>query len=258
MASPVMRLADLAGKTAVVTGSSMGIGKAVSSALLAQGCSVLGLDVGPAPTFKFNPPPLATATYTHSRCDLRDSAAVSSAVASSSPLDFVVNVAGIDPKFSLAEGGEEAWHSIVDLNLRGYYMLIRAALPRLEQGSGKAVVNVSSINYKLGVPRRTLYTISKNGVLGLTRGLSRELGAKGIRINTVSPGWVWTETQREAFLDHPSDGEKYRSYLREVQSLPDTRIEGEDIANHVLFFLSGASRACTGSNLVVDAGWTLE
>lgn len=262
---PLMRLADLAGRTAVVTGSSAGIGRAVAAALREQGCAVFGFDVTPPPAAAAAPlPPAAPATaaaFTHVPCDLRQPAAIASAVARLPPaLDYVVNVAGRDPKLTLAEGGLEAWEDVVGLNLRGQYLLLREAEARLRCGSGKAVVNISSINYRLGVPRRSIYTTSKAGVLGLTRGLARELGAAGIRINTVSPGWVWTEAQRTAYFDHPDPGEaaKFRDYVRGVQALPDVRIGPEDIAAHVLFLLSNVSRATTGTNTVVDAGWLLE
>jgi NAD(P)-dependent dehydrogenase (short-subunit alcohol dehydrogenase family) len=263
MASPI-RLLDLAGRTAVVTGSSAGIGRAVCDGLIAQGCSVFGLDVTPpagstdspsSHASSASPPP----SRTHLTCDLRDPASIREAVARlPQRLDYVVNVAGRDPKYSLAEGSEKEWGEILDLNLRAQYLLIRESLSRLERGEGKSIVNMASINYRLGVPRRTAYTVSKTGILGLTRGLSRELGSKGIRINTISPGWVFTETQKKAFFDDPVEGPRYLQYLRDVQSLPEKRISPEDIANHVLFLLSSASSAATGSNFVVDAGWILE
>lgn len=265
--APLMRLADLAGRTALVTGSSAGIGRAITAALREQGCAVFGFDVAPPPTgaaaaASSTPPPSAgAAAFTHIACDLRQPAAIAAAVARLPPaLDYVVNVAGRDPKLTLAEGGPAAWEEVVGLNLRGQYLVIREAEGRLHAGAGKAVVNISSINYRLGVPRRSIYTTSKAGVLGLTRGLARELGARGVRINTVSPGWVWTEVQRAEYFDNPDAGEaaKFREYVRGVQSLPDVKIESDDIANTVLFLLSRASRATTGTNTVVDAGWLLE
>lgn len=90
----------------------------------------------------------------------------------------LVNCAGRDPKFSIEEGDERAWDELINLNLRSQYLLIRQLLLALEAGAGKAIGNVSSINYRLGVPRRTIYTVSKTGILGLTCGLVTELGSK--------------------------------------------------------------------------------
>jgi NAD(P)-dependent dehydrogenase (short-subunit alcohol dehydrogenase family) len=117
-------------------------------------------------------------------------------------------------------------------------------------------VNISSINYRLGVVGRSIYSTTKAGILGLTTGLARELGREGIRINTTTPGWVFTERQVEEYFGAP-DAEKHLGTLRERQALP-LHIEPADVANHILFYLSNVSRASTGHNCVVDGGWLLE
>lgn len=248
----VIRLPDLAGGVALVTGASAGIGRATAEALLANGATVHGVAHDDAT--------ITHAQSRHHRCDLRDAAAIrqlAQAVASQADrLDYVVNVAGVDPKVSLAEGGAERWDEIADLNLRGYYLVLHELLPLLRAGRGRSIVNVSSINYRLGVPKRAIYSATKAGILGLTTGLARELGAEGIRLNTVSPGWVFTERQMRDYFSG-TDAEKNLAYLAHVQSLP-LKIAAGDIANHILFYLSAVSRASTGHNCVVDAGWTLE
>ncbi|MEO6845435.1 MAG: SDR family oxidoreductase, partial [Ginsengibacter sp.] len=170
--------------------------------------------------------------------------------------DGVVNVAGIDSKFALADGDERAWQKLVDLNLRAYYLVIRASAPLLRRGRGKAIVNVSSINYRLGVPKRSIYSVTKAGILGLTTGLARELGREGIRINTVTPGWIFTERQVKEYFSG-AKAAQHLAYLAGVQSL-SLKISATDVANHILFYLSDASRASTGHNCVVDGGWLLE
>jgi NAD(P)-dependent dehydrogenase (short-subunit alcohol dehydrogenase family) len=118
------------------------------------------------------------------------------------------------------------------------------------------VVNVSSINYRLGVPGRAPYSATKAGILGLTTGLSRELGREGIRVNTVSPGWVFTERQIEEYFAGPQ-APKFLEYLAQQQAIR-IKMTAADIANHVVFYLSEVSRASTGHNCVVDGGWLLE
>jgi NAD(P)-dependent dehydrogenase (short-subunit alcohol dehydrogenase family) len=245
-------LEDLEGSRILVTGAAAGIGRATAQALLAQGAWVEGIDRAPA---ELSP------RYRHVTCDLADAPAIAAAISTvrsrAETLDGLVNVAGIDPKISLADGGLEAWHRVVDLDLRAYYLLIHHTLPLLQAGRGRSIVNVSSINSRLGVPKRSLYSTAKAGIQGLTTGLSRELGAFGIRINTVSPGWVFTDRQvAEYFQDDPA-GQANRAYLYDRQSLRYD-IRPEDVANHILFYLSTASRASTGHNCVVDAGWILE
>jgi len=252
--SPVapLRLPDLRGKTAVVTGVSMGIGRATAELLLENEVRVFGL----ARTADRWQQPGLTALP----CDLSDATAIGASfreiARQTRELDYVVNVAGADPKYSLDEIRVEDWDHLVDLNLRGYYLVIKHAAPLLRRGTGRSVVNVSSINYRLGVPGRAPYSATKSGILGLTTGLSRELGRDRIRVNTVSPGWVFTERQVEEYFSG-SQAEKFLGFLAERQAIR-TKISAFDVANHIAFYLSQVSRASTGHNCVVDGGWLLE
>jgi NAD(P)-dependent dehydrogenase (short-subunit alcohol dehydrogenase family) len=249
----VIRLPDLRRGTALVTGASRGIGRAVVEALAAHdvrcyGLANYGLTSGLPPQVVPMP------------CDLNDPSAIEEVIAAiaaqTESLDYLVNVAGIDPKYHLEEGTADIWDSIVDLNLRAYYLLIRGCLPLLRRGRGRSIVNVSSINYRLGIVGRSIYSTTKAAILGLTTGLARELGREGIRINSVSPGWVFTERQVAEYFTGPN-AEKHLATLDEKQALP-IRIDPVDIANHILFYLSNVSRASTGHNCVVDGGWLLE
>jgi len=248
-----IHLSDLRGGTALVTGASRGIGKAVVEALVAHDMRCFALaNYGLTPDLLPQVVPIP--------CDLGDAETIGKVIASvaeqTESLDYLVNVAGIDPKYRLEDGTAEIWDSILDLNLRAYYLLIRGCLPLLRRGRGRSIVNVSSINYRLGISGRSIYSTTKAGILGLTTGLARELGKEGIRINTVSPGWVFTERQIAEYFSGP-DAEKHLSTLGEKQSL-SLHIDPVDIANHVLFYLSNVSRASTGHNCVVDGGWLLE
>ena len=248
-----IHLPDLRGGTALVTGASRGIGRAVVEALVGHDVRCFALaNYGLTPDLPQQIVPLP--------CDLKNAVAVEEAVATvaaqTESLDYLVNVAGIDPKYRLEEGTIDIWDSIVNLNLRAYYLLIRGCLPLLRRGRGRSIVNVSSINYRLGIPGRSIYSTTKAGILGLTTGLARELGQEGIRVNTVSPGWVFTERQIAEYFSGP-DAEKHLATLAEKQAL-SLHIDPADIANHVLFYLSNVSRASTGHNCVVDGGWLLE
>ncbi|MGD8777893.1 MAG: SDR family oxidoreductase [Ignavibacteria bacterium] len=246
---------DIRDGTAVVTGASQGIGRATSIGLLNQKAKVMGIDLNEATIEHEN--------YTHYCCDLQSTGEIkkvfNSIKAQVESIDYLVNVAGIDPKISIEKGDEKYWDKIVNLNLRGYYFCIRSSLDMLKKGNGKSIVNLSSINYRLGVPGRSIYSSTKAGIIGLTAGLARELGKEGIRINCISPGWIFTERQNKEYFD-TGDEEKNKRHFEDLfskQSLK-VKIHPEDIANHVLFFLSDSSRATTGHNLVVDGGWLLE
>ena len=250
----VISLKDLSSRYALVTGSSHGIGRATCEALLSQGSIVFGVAIDQSEEGG-NPNLIPVRTDLSDPRDIRS--AFEKVFSLTDRLDYVVNIAGIDSKYSLAEGDETNWQELIDLNLRGYYLVIREALPLLRKGRGKSIVNVSSINYRLGIPKRSIYSVSKAGILGLTTGLARELGAEGIRINSVSPGWVFTEKQVAKYFTRERDRKKYLKKLRESQAI-DREISPEDVANHILFYLSEASAASTGHNCVVDGGWLLE
>ena len=142
------------------------------------------------------------------------------------------------------------------IDLRASWLTAKHTLPAMKLEGRGSIVNVSSINYRLGIAGRSIYSTTKAGILGLTAGLARELGQEGIRINTVSPGWVFTERQIAEYFSGP-DAEKHLATLFEKQAL-SLHIDPVDIANHVLFYLSNVSRASTGHNCVVDGGWLLE
>ena len=250
-----MSWAGLQGKRALVTGASQGIGEDTCRSLLEQGCTVYGLDCSSATTEHEH--------YVHLELNLESSGDIEACFEQYLHrlpcLDYVVNVAGIDPKCNIREAKVELWNRVVDINLRAYYLVIHHSMNLLAAGKGKSIVNVSSINYQLGLEGRSIYSTTKAGICGLTVGLARELGVEGIRINTVSPGWVFTERQKQEYFNCGDEAKRqeYLSHLKKVQSL-DIQVQPRDISNTILFYLSDLSRACTGGNMVVDGGWILE
>ena len=233
---------DMKGRIALVTGATAGIGYAVREMLHQQGVTVRSLAIDGDDL----------------RCDLSDPDQMERAIDQiDTPLDYVVNAAGVDTTYSLEEGDCQHYDRIANLNLRAYYLVIRQSLPLLKQGQGKAIVNISSICYRLGVPGRSIYSATKAGILGLTTGLARELGAQGIRVNTITPGWVFTERQVTEHFTDSASRETNIATIKNNQAV-DRQISPADIANHIVFYLSEASAASTGHNCVVDAGWLLE
>jgi len=163
-------------------------------------------------------------------------------------IDYVVNNAAVDARTPVHEVDVETFDTLVAVNLRAQFLVCQAAVPFLEEGAGKAIVNIGTTNWMHGWSGMSVYSASKSGLLGMTRTLARDFGPKGIRVNMVSPGWIMTERQ---LADH-IDGSAMRDLVETqcVKSLLDEQF----VTPATLFMLSRASGGMSGQNLVVDGG----
>jgi NAD(P)-dependent dehydrogenase (short-subunit alcohol dehydrogenase family) len=226
------------GRSAIVTGGSRGIGRAIADALHDAGAEVHVFDVSE---------PAAGFPHAFVAVDITDAKAVDAAVAAlpSTPT-LLVNNAGITRDRSLAKMSDGEWAAVIATNLTGAFNMIRAVAPRMAAKGGGRIVNITSINGLRGKFGQANYAAAKAGLIGLTKTAAREFGRKGITVNAVAPGMVMTEMARALppeIIAKAAD-EAMLSHLAE----PD------DISNAVLFLLSDASRAITGEVLRVDAG----
>ena len=114
---------------------------------------------------------------------------------------------------------------------------------------GASIINFSSITFHIGPTEMSAYVATKGGIIGFTRSLARELGPRGIRVNTLSPGWIMTHRQLEQFVT-----KRVKKMIRESQCVPDL-IQPSEIAEVAMFLASDASAAMTGQELLVDRGW---
>jgi NAD(P)-dependent dehydrogenase (short-subunit alcohol dehydrogenase family) len=161
----------------------------------------------------------------------------------------LVNNAAIDPRIPLAEQTIEKVDELFAVNLRPFFILARACAPLMPKAES-AIVNLSSITFHLGPEKMSAYVATKAGIIGFTRALARELGPAGIRVNTVSPGWVMTERQLREYVDAGT-----KKTIRKSQCVPEL-LQPADIAEVILFLASNASRAMTGQELLADRGWS--
>jgi len=230
----------------LVTGGSAGIGRAICEALLAQGRSVLNLDVQ-APAWHHDQ--LVSLQANLSRQDEIEAAARK--IAAHYNVTALVNNAGATRPGSIGSASMADLDDVVGLHLRAPILLTQACLPTLRASKQGRIVNVSS-RAALGKPERIVYSATKAGLIGLTRTLAQELGADGITVNAVAPGPIATELFKNS---NPEGAPQTRRIL---DSIVVKRIgTPEDVARAALFFLAPENGFVTGQVLYVCGGTTL-
>ena len=231
---------ELAGKTAIVTGGSGGIGSAIIRSLQQAGAVATSLDLSPSPDKDI--PWL--------QCDVRSDDSVGSAVQQffqqNGRLDLVVHAAGISREAVVWKLAVEDWDLIQAVNLRGAFLLLRHTIPLMRQGQGGRMVLIGSINGSRGKFGTSAYSASKAGLLGLAKSVARETGRLGILVNVIEPGWVRTPLTE-------SLPREVRQAAEEESPL-GTLLEVSDVAAAVLFLCGPGARRITGQILRVDAG----
>ncbi len=241
---------ELDQRVVALTGGANGIGAATVRAFHAQGAFVCFCDVDAAAGGRLAAELGQRATFTN--VDLRREAQVKRWLQGirkrRGGLDALVNNAACDPRIPLAQCTAAQWDDLFARNLRAMFLTAREAAPHLPDGTG-AIINFSSITFFEGPKEMTAYVATKAGAIGFTRSLARELGPRGIRVNTVCPGWIMTERQVQQFVTA-----KVKRMLLREQCIPKLNTP-EEVAEVVLFLASDASRAMTGQALLVDRGW---
>jgi len=245
---------SLLDKHVFVTGGGSGIGQAIVSAFAAQGARVSFVDILDEPSRDLCAA-LADAGWhkpVFRQCDLTDLAALERAMRElmeeCGDVDVLVNNAANDQRRAIGEVSAADWDQSVAVNQRPVFFTCQTALPGLRRRGG-AIINVGSTCWRTKGAGYPVYASAKAAILGLTRALARDLGPYGIRVNTVSPGWVMTERQIKLWVDAAAEQEIARN-----QCLPG-KLMPNDVASMVLFLAADDSAMCTAQEFIVDAGW---
>lgn len=245
----------LEGKNALVTGGSRGIGHAIALELARQGANVAvtaNASLAGAESVAEEIRALGRNAVA-AQCNISDAGQVekliSQVLTSLGSLDIVVNNAGVTKDALVLRMSEEDWDTVLDTNLKGTFLVTRAALkPMIKQRHGK-IVNITSVIGLIANPGQANYSASKAGIIGFTRTIAKEVASRNIQANCVAPGFIET-----AMTDALS--QEQRDNI--IKGIPANRLGSpQDIANVVAFLCSPSASYITGQTITVDGGMIL-
>jgi NAD(P)-dependent dehydrogenase (short-subunit alcohol dehydrogenase family) len=248
----------LAGRVAIVTGGAKGIGRHYARALAQEGAAVVVVDVADGAEVV----DAIAAEHGHESvmgavCDVSDEAGVAALVARTverfGHVDVLVNNAALFaalPETPCTEIDAAVWDRVMAVNLRGPFLMVKHVVPHMiARGYGK-IVNIGSGTAYRGIPRMLHYVTSKGGIVAFTRALSRELGEHGIRVNTLSPGFILSDS---VLKENPGHVATARPAVLQIRALKRDAYP-EDLLGALIFLASAESDFVTGQTLAVDGG----
>ena len=246
----------LSGKVALITGAKSGIGEACVKRFVEEGACVVAADISVTGTY-----PEETSAILKISGDVTKSGdaaeMVNKATQAYGKLDILVNSAGISSRNAFEEDAdpEEIWDRVIEVNLKGTYLVSRYAVPEMELNGSGSIINLASINGLVGYPVGigggfNAYPPSKGGVIQFTKTLANDMASKNVRVNCLCPGYVETN-----LTESLTSNESIYQQLKNLH--PMGRLgRPEEIANAALFLASDEASFITGSSLVIDGGYT--
>jgi 3-hydroxybutyrate dehydrogenase len=259
----------LKSKTAVVTGSTSGIGLAYARAFAAEGANVLINGFGKPEDIEKERAAIERefgVKALHSPADMTKPAEIAAMIALAETtfgsVDVLVNNAGVQFVSPIEDFPIEKWDQILAINLTAAFHAIRAAVPGMKHRGWGRIVSTASAHSLVASPFKAAYVAAKHGIVGLTKTVALELATHGVTANCISPGYVWTPLVENQIPDTM----KARGLTREqvindvlLDSQPTKQfVTPEEVAAIAVFLCGDAAKQITGANLSVDGGWTAE
>ena len=253
----------LAGKTALVTGSTSGIGAAYASALAAEGARVVINGFGDAEAIAAQCTALSAlnaAETMHSAADLTKPGEIEAMIDEAGDIDILINNAGAQHVSPIEDFPPEKWDLIIALNLNAVFHTTRLAVPAMKRRGWGRIIATASAHSLVASPFKSAYVASKHALAGFTKTIALELATSGITANCISPGYVWTPLVEKQIPDTMAARGLTRDQVMNDVLLAQqpTRqfVTPEQVAALALFLCRDEAASITGANLSVDGGWT--
>jgi 3-hydroxybutyrate dehydrogenase len=256
----------LKGKTALITGSTSGIGLGIARALAADGANIVFNGFGDAGAISALQKDVASTfgvQTSHHGADMGKPAEIRDMVAQAQAkfgsVDILVNNAGIQFVAPVDEFPEERWDAIIAINLSSNFHAIKAALPAMKKKNWGRIINIASVHGLVASAQKTAYVAAKHGVVGLTKAVALETATTGITCNAICPGWVLTPLVQRQIDDRAaaqkiSADDARKSLLGEKQPSQDF-VTTEQLGQLAVFLCSDAGAQIRGAAWNVDGGW---
>jgi 3-hydroxybutyrate dehydrogenase len=260
---------SLKGKTALVTGSTSGIGEACARALAAEGAQVMlnGFgDKGDIGALLAEFTALSGAEAYHNNADLSKEKAVNALISDCQRrlggIDILINNAGIQHVCPIDEFPLEKWRQIQAIMLDAPFLLTRALLPGMKAKGWGRIISIASAHATTASPNKSAYVVAKHGVLGLMKTVALEVAEAGVTANCISPGYVWTPLVENQIPDTMKTRGMTRDQVINDVMLAKTPqrqfVLPEQVGAMAAFLCGGAATTITGANLAIDGGWTAQ
>ena len=249
----------LEGKTALITGGSEGIGKATALLFCKEGATVGIMARTQENLDKVVSEAEGPGEIISYKADVSNSGEVEQSVndfyEKYGKIDILFNNAGILEGGTVVTTSEEVWDRTMDINVKGVYLASKFAIPYMAKHGGGYVINNSSVLGMVGMENCMAYNASKGAIRQITRSMALDHAADNIRVNSICPGYIKTKMDVE-FMGNPPDAEEQLDKIAADMIPLVRRAEPEEVAQSVLFLASDESKYMTGSDLVIDGGWT--